>query len=233
MSSLPTASMYRHDRGTMRQRSWRVLAGALLGAAISVAAALGVVAGERSEHVRAVPAGPAAGHGSWPFIDSDFAANEPRTAPQRTDPNDEIAAVAARLRELGLRRIVVCRLGGDAGAPSLDAKASQANWTACAAGPSRIVPAAREIAAADPQAVIVDGATADAVVFIRALRASDSFAMVVAASSVDPAVLAHSLSPATRMWLAVAQTVRDPGVGPDRASRVRLALLTGKGAIPN
>ncbi|HEX6136357.1 MAG TPA: hypothetical protein VF059_01770 [Casimicrobiaceae bacterium] len=135
--------------------------------------------------------------------------------------------MAARLRELGLRRIVVCRLGEGAGVRSLGAEASPAAWSACDAGPSRIVAAAREVAAADPQAVIVDGAIADAVVFIRALRASGSFAMVVAASSVDPADLARALPPAATMWLAVAQTVRESHAGADRASRVRLALVAG------
>ena len=120
-----------------------------------------------------------------------------------------------------MRNVIVCRPAGNRDDPPFTTtRGSHVTGRRCDGSTADIVAAAEGVASASPQAVIFDGTTADAVIFIEALRARGSFAMVVAASSVDGARLAHTLSP-----------VDGAETSATASDRVRIGMLAASGRI--
>ena len=141
----------------------------------------------------------------------------------------QIDAAVAWLGALGMRNVIVCRPAGNRDDPPFTTtRGSHVTGRRCDGSTANIVAAAEGVASASPQAVIFDGTTADAVIFIEALRARGSFAMVVAASSVDGARLAHTLSPAAKKWLAAVDGAETSATASDR---VRIGMLAASGRI--
>lgn len=147
-----------------------------------------------------------------------------------------IEATIDRLYDFGIRRLVVCLSPDKAKwmkrAPADDVlHEAHVTVVRCGDGSGGAIAAAAAAIAANPQAVIFDGTTSEATVFIEDLRARGSFAMVVLTPSVDPQLLARSLTPGAKVWLAVTDDAPRRSSDADDASRVRIGLLTATGAI--
>jgi hypothetical protein len=140
---------------------------------------------------------------------------------------DEIDVALAWLDSLELRRVAVCH-ADDVGDTPVTAGMIRVASRRCDGSSAHVESAAREIARSDPQAVVFDGTTRDAVVFVETLRARGSFAMVVVTPSVDARELATTIRPSARTWLAAEQRTES---GSSDSNAVRIGILTARGTI--
>lgn len=215
------------SKATPRTRAWP--RGTVAAVLLSAAVAVGVMTltdgpvsnGERTAERQGITAG-------------GVATQHPGAA--SSNSQGRVEAMIDRVYDFGMRRIVVC-LSSDKTegmrrrhADDVSGKAG-VTLVRCGGSSSTIVAAAAEIAAADPQAVIFDGNTSEATLFIEDLRARGSFAMVVLTSSVHPELLAKELSPRAKVWLAVTDDAPRRSPSADDTGRVRMGMLTATGAI--
>ena len=138
----------------------------------------------------------------------------------------EVDAALAWLDSLQLRRVVVCR--SDDIVDTHTAPGMIIASRRCDGSAAHVESAAREIARTDPQAVVFDGTTRDAVLLVETLRARGSFAMVVVTPSVDARELATTIRASARTWLAVEQRA-DAASSDSKA--IRIGILTARGTI--
>ena len=158
------------------------------------------------------------------------AASEPqatlRNGPSSLAPRDEVDAALAWLASLKLRNVVVCQ-SNDIDVRAVSGPSGMRVVTRRCRG-SATSATAHEIATSGPQAVVFDGKTSDAVVFIEALRGEGSFAIVVMTSAAEPRQVARIVRPLSRTWLA-ATAIAEPASGAPQAMRV--GFLTTRGTI--
>ena len=135
----------------------------------------------------------------------------------------EIDAALAWLDSLQLRRVIVCRSDDIVDMPTAPGMTIASRR--CGGSAAHVESAAREIARTDPQAVVFDGTTRDAVLLVETLRARGSFAMVVVTPSVDARELATTIRASARTWLAVEQRA-DAASSDSKA--IRIGILTAR-----
>lgn len=138
----------------------------------------------------------------------------------------EIDAALAWLDSLQLRRVIVCRSDDIVDTPAAPGMTIASRR--CDGSAARVESAAREIARSEPQAVVFDGTTRDAVLFVETLRARGSFAMVVVTPAVNARELATTIRASARTWLAAEQRAES---GSSDSKAVRIGILTARGSI--
>ena len=200
------------------------VAGALLGAVVAIALLASLQNGGASGESRL----PGTGTGNDeratqsvpPFVGS--VPQRPSALQTRDDLAGEMDALARIVRALGMRRIALC--GAPAGTLGMlrDAQSYVAS-RACAG--DAVTADARDIAALEPQAVILSGTAGDAAKFVATLRADRSFAMVVLASPVDREAFARALPAQALTWIAVADVPSEPRDAIPGPRALTLAML--------
>ena len=143
-----------------------------------------------------------------------------------TSKRVEVDAALTWLDSLQLRRVIVCRSDDIVDTPTAPGMSIASRR--CDGSAARVEAAAREIARSDPQAVVFDGTTRDAVLLVETLRARGSFAMVVVTPSVDARELATTIRASARTWLAAEQRAE---TGSSDSKAMRIGILTARGNI--